>query len=250
MKKKFISFGNTNSERFYKNITRIIKEANDFKYFDEIIGFTEKDLINDEDFWKNNENFIITNPRGFGYWIWKPHIINKELEKMKEGDILIYADSGCEINKNGKKRFLEYIDILNNDPNQYGIISFQLTYKEYEYTKKIIFDYFEENFKNNNIEISKDTMKNSIQCLATLQIIKKTKHSSKIIKLWSDITKNHFLINDMITNEEIPEFIENRHDQSIYSILVNIFGSIKLKDEVDFDNWTDGNEYPFLAKRL
>lgn len=125
-----------------------------------------------------------------------------------------------------------------------------MTYKEYQYTKKIIFDYFEENFKNNNIEISKDTMKNSIQCLGGVQIIKKTKHSSKIIKIWSDITKNHFLINDMITNEEIPEFIENRHDQSIYSILVNIFGSIKLKDEVDFDNWTDGNEYPFLAKRL
>lgn len=105
MKKKFISFGNTSSERFYKNITRIIKEANDFEYFDEIIGFTEKDLINDEDFWKNNENFVITNPRGFGYWIWKPHIINKELEKMEEGDILIYADSSCEINKMVKNIF-------------------------------------------------------------------------------------------------------------------------------------------------
>jgi hypothetical protein len=245
MKKKFISFGGP-SERFHKNITRITKEAEDFDYFDEIIGFTEKDLINDEEFWKHNGNFIITNPRGFGYWIWKSHIINKELEKMEEEDILVYSDSGCQINKNGKKRFLEYIELLNNDSNQYGIISFQLPFKEYQYTKKKIFDYFEENLKNINIL----NIKNNIQCLGGIQIIKKTKHSSKLIKLWSDITKNHNLINDTITNEENLEFIGNRHDQSIYSILVNIFGSIKLKDETYFDNWIDGNEYPILAKRI
>jgi len=246
MKKKFISFGNTNNERFHKNIIRISKEAKDFDYFDEIIGFTEKDLINDKEFWKKNVNRIMTNSRGFGYWVWKPYIINKELEKMKEGDILVYADSGCEINKNGKKRFLEYIDMLNNDVNLYGIISFELQFKEYQYTKKIIFDYFEENF--NNIQI--DNIKNTNQRISGIIIIKKTKNSSKIIKNWNDIIQKYILINDVITNEEIPEFIVNRHDQSIFSILLKIFGSIILNDETCFGNWIEGNEYPFLAKRL
>ena len=53
------------------------------------------------------------------------------------------------------------------------------------------------------------------------------------------------LINDDTKNEENC-FIENRHDQSIYSIIVKKFGSIKLNDETyDFTDTTK----PILAKR-
>jgi hypothetical protein len=240
MKKKFITFG-SNKERFQKNLLRICNEAKDFDYFDEIIGFSEKDLIDDSNFWKNNGEFIINNKRGYGCWIWKPHLIYKELEKMNEGDILVYADSGCEINKNGKKRFLEYIDLLNNNEHGYGLISFYLEFKECFYTKKTIFDFF-------NVG---DEIKNSFQNMATIQIIKKNKHSMDIIKKWSDITKNHILINDVLTNNEDPQFIDNRHDQSIYSVLVNIYGSIKIKDETYYgDDWSKGINFPILAKRL
>ena len=137
--KKFISFGGP-TEDFHNTLKRICNEAKDFDYFNEIIGLTEKDLIEDDIFWNKNKEFILNSSKGYGYWIWKPYLINKELEKMNDGDILVYADAGCKINKNGKKRFLEYIELLNNNEKKYGVISFQLDYEEYMYTKNKIFE--------------------------------------------------------------------------------------------------------------
>jgi hypothetical protein len=62
-----------------------------------------------------------------------------------------------------KKRFLEYIELLNSDPNGYGLISFYLTHLEKLYTKSEIFNFF-------NVD---ENIKNTPQCLAGIQIIKK-----------------------------------------------------------------------------
>lgn len=244
MKKKFITFGGP-SQRYHDNVIRICKEVEEFDYFDEVLGFTENDLILDVPFWNAHHQFILTNNRGFGYWIWKSYLINKELEKMNYGDILVYADSGCKINKKGKPRFLEYIEMLEKDTKKYGLISFQLQFKEKQYTKRLIFDFFKIPLLNFNEDI-----KNLKQCVGGIQIIKKTIHSSNLIKLWSMITQNYILINDMIYSDEDIEFVENRHDQSIYSILVNRFGSIKIPDETYFEDIKKADNYPILACRL
>ena len=90
-----------------------------------------------------------------------------------------------------------------------------------------------------------------LQCLATVLIIKKTAHSTNIINEWQRNCEDYNLINDHTGNED-PRFIDNRHDQSILSVLVNKYGSIKLLDETYFyPNWiTNGECYPFWAKRI
>jgi len=70
-----------------------------------------------------------------------------------------------------------------------------------------------------------------------------------IINEWCTLCQDYDLINDC-TNNESNEFIEHRRDQSIISVLVNKYGSIKLLDETYFANWNDGLRYPFLARRL
>jgi hypothetical protein len=54
-----------------------------------------------------------------------------------------------------------------------------------------------------------------------------------------------------ISIDESINFKQNRGDQSILSVLVNTYGSIKLKDETYFENsWDkDGKNYPFWATR-
>lgn len=37
---------------------------------------------------------ILSQPRGAGYWLWKPQIILQELKTLKEGDVLVYSDAG------------------------------------------------------------------------------------------------------------------------------------------------------------
>jgi len=238
--KNFITFGGP-TINYYKSVNRICQEAKDIDFFDEIIGFNEMDLKRDIQFWDKHGIFIENNNRGYGYWIWKPYLIKNKLDKINNNDILIYCDAGCQINKDGKERLLEYIDLLNINNENYGIISFQLEFKELLYTKNAIFDFMN----------SDDNCKNALQCMATVLIIKKNEHSTNIIDKWYEIVCNYNLINDYIKNENI-HFISNRHDQSILSVLVNTYGSIKLFDETYFsNNWeTEGKELPFWAKRI
>jgi hypothetical protein len=237
--KKFITFGGPTSN-YHNSVKRICQEAKNSNFFDEIEWFTETDLQNDKFFWDKHCNFFQNNRRGYGYWMWKSYLINKVLKKMEDNSILIYCDAGCEINDNGKQRLNEYIDMLNSNKEQYGIISFQIEYKEIQYTKKAIFDHFQ----------CSENQKNMFQCVGGILIIKKNAHSINIINEWSNNSFNYNLINDNINNED-KFFIENRHDQSILSVLVNKHGSIKLIDETYFpNNWqTCGCFYPFLAKR-
>ena len=239
-KRVFMTFGGP-TENYHRSAIRICNEAQRVGIFDDILGYSEASLKRDDAFWLNHGSFLEKNSRGYGYWLWKPYLINRELERLQENDILVYCDAGCRINLGGKARLLGYIDMLNEDPSAYGIISFQLEYKEKQYTKKIVLDHF-------GVE---DEDRNKQQCMATVVIIRKTAKSSRIINLWFNTCQQYSLINDERT-EECSEFVDHRHDQSILSVIVNKEGSIKLSDETWFHpNWnTDGANYPFWAMRL
>lgn len=44
-----------------------------------------------------NHHPILNEKFGAGFWLWKPYLILKTLEKMPEGDVLVYGDSGMLI---------------------------------------------------------------------------------------------------------------------------------------------------------
>ena len=93
-----LSFGN---ERFYGGLERIKIQGSKFKIFDEIVIVTDKNLKLDEeyqDFWNKHKDFIENNKRGYGYWIWKSHIIQNLMNKINDNDIILYVDAGCNLN--------------------------------------------------------------------------------------------------------------------------------------------------------
>jgi len=291
-RKKFITFGGPTSN-FHYAVNRIFNEAQNIDFFDEFKCFTETNLKNDKMFWNKHGNFIENNKRGYGYWIWKSYLIKKSLETINDNDILIYCDAGCQINKNGIARLHEYVDMLNSNAENYGILSFQLQYEELLYTKNSIFEHFHSaaklppsfsdetsfvsfsgessnSYAHSSLRNSPVSMENHpiperristgideikekrmLQCMATIVIMKKNAHCENIINEWYNACENYNLINDLVHNED-PQFIENRHDQSILSVLVNKHGSVKLLDETYFyPNWdTNGINYPFWARRL
>ena len=75
----FITFGN---EKYYNSLQRIKKEVENFNIFDEIIIKNDKDLKDDIEFWNKHSDFIKKYNRGYGYWIWKPYINLKLMEKI------------------------------------------------------------------------------------------------------------------------------------------------------------------------
>lgn len=236
----FLAFGGP-TQGFYDAIDRIKKEAEDINVFDKILTYTDKDLKKDEEFWKIHGDRSNNNKRGYGYWAWKPYLIKKELDKLDDNDILFYVDVGCTINKDGRKRLLEYIDMLKTS-KETGIIGFHLLHTEKKYTKKLLLREF--GFENN-----KDVL-DSGQFISTLVPIIKNKHSMNIVNEWYKYNSNFDLVND-VTENEYPEFIEHRHDQSILSLLLKKYGCISLKDETYDDNYPGiwKSEYPFWATR-
>ena len=59
--------------------------------FDEVFSYNYSDI--DDEFKEKNKH-ILEQPRGAGFWLWKPYIIKKTLEKIEENDLLFYSDSG------------------------------------------------------------------------------------------------------------------------------------------------------------
>lgn len=232
----FLTFGGPTIE-YHNCVDRLCNECNDFACFDKITGKTERDLQKDTFFWNQHGDFIHKNSKGYGYWIWKSYILLKYVqEEMKEDDILLYMDAGCTLNKKGKLRFLEYIHLLETS-KEYGILSFQMNHLlEINYTKKELFTYF-------------NTLKHDIfsgQCMATVIMIQKNKHSLFILNEWYRISSIYKLLQDTDLS------LIHRHDQSILSLLVKKHGSIKIPDETFFyPFWNkDGENYPFWATRI
>ena len=235
-----MSFGN---KKYYNSLNRIKEEAIKMNIFDDIFIFNENDLLNFNEFniLSDNHKFILNNKRGYGYWIWKSFLVKKVLEKIENDDIIIYADAGCTLNYNGIKRLHEYINIVKN--SQYGILSFELTCLEKQYTKMDLFNYLN---MNNNENLNK------YQLVGGIFILKKNENIIKLINEWYITSNIYNLINDSnsILKNDIS-FIEHRHDQSIFSLLRKKYGTEIIKDETYFTNFKNSNaiNFPIWATR-
>lgn len=232
-KTHFITYGD---ERFTNSKIRILQEAKISNFFKTYQAYGPEDLSID---FKNKFQDILKEKIGGGYWIWKIDIILNKLNQIKDGEFLIYMDCGCSIKKDGIKRLNEYLNLLNN--SKYGIISFQLTNElEKEWTIKEIFDYF---------KIDKDKeLYNSKQYISTILIMQKKKHLLDILKIYSKVlVDNRMLFTDKYNNKQEEFFKDNRHDQSIFSIIRKLYGSIVILDET-YKN--QRYKVPFIATRI
>ena len=117
------------------------------------------------------------------------------------------------------------------------------------WTTKEIFKYFNLNL-NLNINIA-----NTGQLIGTILIIKKTTTSVEMINRWNNVLiKNPLLFTDYYNKIQLPYFKDNRHDQSVFSVLRKIYGdyNIILKDETYFTPFGNNESinYPFWATRI
>ena len=234
----FCTYGNS----LYTNAKkRIINEAKNTNWFDSITCYGPEMLSKD---FKNKFNTILCKKIGAGYWIWKFDILLQELNKMQDNDILIYLDSGCSINSNAKTRYLQYIDMLNNSDE--SMISFQLSHQEKKYSIQEI---------GKLLEIdSTDKVFDTGQLVGGVLIMKKHDKTKYILnKCIELLTKDKLIITDEYNKKnQLESFIDNRHDQSILSLVRKKYGSIILQDETWFKDFgsKESLEFPFWATRI
>ena len=124
------------------------------------------------------------------------------------------------------------------------IIAFQMAHIEKHYTTKQIFDYF-------NVFERKD-ITDTGQHMGGIRIMKNNQETRSIIQLEYDTYKaNKLLVTDCYNNSQEPYFIDNRHEQSIFSVITKLNNNVMvLKDETDVSNRKIRKNFPFFASRI
>jgi hypothetical protein len=175
--------------------------------FDRVIEYSPRDI--DKKFYEKNKH-ILKQLRGGGYWLWKPYIILKTIMRkdIKNGDYIFYADSGAY--------FINKIDYLTNllKKHKQDIIPFTDSLAEIEKTrtKRDVF-----------ILMGLDSTKytETQQRGPGFILLRKSRKSQKFFEEFLKYAQDERIITDIPSSlgRDYPEFIENRHDQSIFSLL-------------------------------
>lgn len=210
--------GRYSSDHIFSLQQKTIETADTVGEFDEIIPFRFEHL--DFDFVSKNQR-IFSQPRGAGYWIWKPHLALKMLNsnEVKNGDIVVYIDS--KVNFISSIRPL--IEIFNRD--KLSIMTFRQIASSKVYTKKDCF------VLTNSTE---PKYIETTQRVGNFWVFKKDEFSRTFFNLMLEYSQNERIITDLPSQiPNSPEFNEHRHDESLISILAKRFDLYPYKFPCD-----------------
>lgn len=269
-----IWFASFADKRLNIQLNRISHQAEEFGFSGERIMLFNEDSL-DSDFKEKMAPHLITGNRGFGYWCWKPQVVLQAFGRMDYGEILLYLDAGCYLNNTpaATRRFYDYLRMVD----QYDLCGFQgksfmathnadpLHHYRLErcWTKGDLFDYFQ---CRNNPQITETG-----QMSGGIFLVKKTHENIDFFKQYREVFfKNlHLADNTPSISPNLPGFIENRHDQSIFSILCklrwdgrNTYSTMEYAPYLDLapsefkheprygtTNWREMRFYPIHARR-
>uniref|UniRef100_A0A6C0KR96 Nucleotide-diphospho-sugar transferase domain-containing protein n=1 Tax=viral metagenome TaxID=1070528 RepID=A0A6C0KR96_9ZZZZ len=184
--------------------------------FDTAKIYTMDDI---DDYFKVKNSHIFSHKRLAGYAVWKPYIILKRLLEIDENDILCYNDS--------KYIWLTNVRTLENDILVGKNIGVYLNkpnsgnYLEKQLTKGDAFLLM--NIPNNQFG---DQIKNTAQAWSGFILLRKSFNPIRFIGEWLTYNQDYRIATDspskLVGNDSI--FIENRHDQTILSLLCKKWG--------------------------
>lgn len=219
----FLSFSDSHMGDALERIGREAKKSN---FFASVNLFTEHDF--DSAYWEQYHLWYEANKKGYGYWAWKPYFIKKILAQIDYGDYLCYCDSGCEINKSGKEKLHEYCRMAEKSKS--GIVCWETGYKASQFTKGDIWDYFK---ARDSIIPSKN------QIMAGVLVLHNTIDCQEFFDNWFiTIHHNLHLIDDSPSlASNFYDFVENRHDQSVFNVLCRLSPGIIIRPGNTIELW-------------
>lgn len=213
----FITFGT--KPRYDRALERIEREARSSGYFDTVTVYTQENLPQ----LREHADFVAKNPRGYGYWIWKPMAILEQMRKVPEGDIILYADAGCSIctTHEARRVWNIWLDIVRTGS-----------------THRIAFieGHIEETWCKADLACllgcnDDPTIMKSCISISTLHLLQNTEDNRALVQRWIDVClleDYHYLTDSPSRVPNASSFREHRHDQSIISLLMKIHGASRI----------------------
>jgi hypothetical protein len=212
-------FGLTYGTALYENtLNRLKQEADASGLFQSFEICRTKDL--DASFVDRFRD-VLAMDRGGGYWIWKVPLMQQHLKRLQYGDILVYLDGGDSVDKNGTDRFWWYVEQMQRTNT--SILTFRMEHKELMWTSDAIFKYFNITPKTSLW----DKVAETGQYMASVLIMRKTPQLESIMAMYNQtLYDDPYLFTDYYnkaTKDKRRSFADNRHDQSVFSIVRKLF---------------------------
>ena len=201
------------------------------KYGIEDIRSYDFEDIRNTDFFRQHEH-ILTQPRGLGYWLWKPYLILKAMETLQDGDIVIYCDCGLD--------FIADINPLIKICKEQPVLLFANgNLFNSAWVKRDCFIL---------MDCDNERYWKSLQVDAAFNMYRKSKEAIHFLEEWLRYGSDERIITDLPNTcgkENLPDYIEHRWDQAILSLLAHKMNIELYRVPTQF-----GNHYKTEAFRV
>ena len=217
--------------RLRPSAMRLARQAAAMRIYDRVVIMNERDL--EPAFLARYRNRLRRGSRGFGYWVWKPEVLRQVSATCADGDILHYLDIGCHLHPPGRAHLEEYFTLAAEA--ECGMLAFALRLPEGHvasrwhghpptdlmercWTKGDLFDHL-------GVRHQADIV-NTPQVIATHFLMRCGPTSRAFLDRWAAVWAHDFALMDDTPSrsDNLPGFIEHRHDQSAFSILCKLGG--------------------------
>ena len=223
MTNHFITFGGGH-DKYIDAGKRLVNQMRATGLFHDHELYTHIYLQNDKEFWMKHGKFVGQNKKGYGCWIWKPYILKKKMESLKNGDILMYLDAGCEFDAKKTNMLKDFFIRVKNE----HIIGTQCGNEdggllEKYWTKADLFHF---------LGLNEPRFLDSPQRQGGTLLFYINDDTRKLINEWYNVACSYHYIDDSPSvKKNAHNFQEHRHDQSIFSLLskkYNLFSKLSL----------------------
>jgi hypothetical protein len=182
------------------------------------------------DFYRQNR-FVLDQPRGAGFWLWKPYIIQRLLEEISVGDMLIYSDAAITVigsltplfdlcvSAGGVLVFAGHYDGIGGRPNICRV-----------WTKRDCFVL---------MGCDNESYYSAPMLDAAFIVLSKTAKAETLVREWLEYCKQPAILTDgpnVHGRENLPGFLAHRHDQSVLSLLAVRHGLPLFRSPSQFGN--------------
>lgn len=194
------------------------------KFFDHSILYKRDDI--DAVFYEKNSK-ILDSKKGAGYWLWKPYLILKAMEKINDGDIIFYLDLGDHLHTN----IYDIVNKITIDNSGFFLVSGNFINKNW--TK---YDCF------NLMDCTGEKYMETNQLEAGCCAFRKSDDVISFLKEWLFFCSNYQIISDDPSDKNDHHLNEHRYDQSILTNLKIKYG-IKSVPISEISKYITYNKY-------
>ena len=198
---------------------QLANSAKRVNIFDEVNSVGLTDLAQD---FPDEVNLIIAQFEryniGFGWWAWKPLVIERELKQLENSQVLLYLDAGCYFVSD--EQIKDAIETINSSPIEFDII---VQHVKGHGAKKYGSEEFKWTKPSTLKLLTNPNDANSPQWAATWILIKKNSRTTNLIEEWRKVSfKDEF----SLIKSSSPDFaqdsllIKHQCDQSVLSVLI------------------------------